>query len=115
MTKQIYERRVAKGFTDKNTKDAYVKGSVYKSDDEVRINELVHAGHLEGEEVKSLVDAQKELSEKADGKVETAVKSDESETADQLKHVGGGYYLLPNGEKVQGKENAEQALAEAGE
>ncbi|WP_053601047.1 hypothetical protein [Bacillus sp. FJAT-18017] len=28
-----------------------------------------------------------------------------------LKHLGGGWYLLPNGEKVQGKEEAEEALA----
>lgn len=28
----------------------------------------------------------------------------------QLKHVGAGYYELPNGEKVRGKEKAEEAL-----
>lgn len=36
---------------------------------------------------------------------------DPGETGD-LKHLGGGYYELPNGEKVKGKENAQVALAE---
>jgi hypothetical protein len=27
-----------------------------------------------------------------------------------IKHVGGGWYLLPNGEKVQGKDEALEAL-----
>jgi hypothetical protein len=29
---------------------------------------------------------------------------------DKMKHVGGGYYELPNGEKVKGKEAAIEAL-----
>jgi hypothetical protein len=29
---------------------------------------------------------------------------------DKLKHVGGGYYELPNGEKIRGKEVAMEAL-----
>ncbi|MFB9330099.1 hypothetical protein ACFFSY_29500 [Paenibacillus aurantiacus] len=29
---------------------------------------------------------------------------------ERLEHVGGGYFLLPNGEKVRGKENALLAL-----
>lgn len=31
---------------------------------------------------------------------------------DQLKHVGGGWFELPNGEKVKGKEEALEALKE---
>jgi len=30
----------------------------------------------------------------------------------KIKHVGGGWYELPNGEKVQGKEEANAALSE---
>ncbi len=30
----------------------------------------------------------------------------------EIKHVGGGWYQLPNGEKVQGKEEAQEALKE---
>ena len=31
------------------------------------------------------------------------------------QHVGGGYYELSNGERVQGKESAEQAESELGD
>lgn len=30
--------------------------------------------------------------------------------APEIKHTGGGWYELPNGQKVQGKEAAEEAL-----
>lgn len=30
----------------------------------------------------------------------------------EIKHTGGGWYELPNGQKVQGKEAAEKALKE---
>lgn len=29
-----------------------------------------------------------------------------------ITHVGGGYYQLPNGERVQGRDDAERRLAE---
>ena len=29
-----------------------------------------------------------------------------------MNHVGGGYYELPNGERIKGKDKAEKALAE---
>jgi hypothetical protein len=32
-------------------------------------------------------------------------ESDEVDVPESASHVGGGWYLLPNGEKVQGKEN----------
>lgn len=34
----------------------------------------------------------------------------ETKPKTELKHVGGGWYELPNGERVQGKEAAEEAL-----
>lgn len=37
--------------------------------------------------------------------------NDDSDLDKDLKHVGGGWYLLPNGEKVQGKDEAVEALA----
>lgn len=58
MSKQTYERKVTKGFTDKNTKKPYPKGSVYKSDDKERINELVKKGNISGDKVKTLKEAQ---------------------------------------------------------
>lgn len=90
----MVERKVIKSFTDKESKNAFYRGSKFKGK-EKRVNELVKAGYLE--------------------KVEATVKKEVVETADQLKSIGGGYYELPNGEKVQGKENALKALAETGE
>lgn len=46
--------------------------------------------------------------------LERAVKP-EGERAIYPKHVGGGWYELPDGSRVQGKEDAEQAIAETGE
>lgn len=67
----------------------YKKGDVYSYGDEDRIAFLVDQGYLE--------------------------EVDQAEVEDDLKHVGGGYYELPNGEKVKGKDEALKALAEAGE
>lgn len=42
-------------------------------------------------------------------RIELALKlklAEPIETAVKPKHVGGGWYELPNGERVQGKENA---------
>ena len=99
MSERIFERKVVKSFTGKKEKQDYIRGHKFKGN-EKRVKELTDAGYLEKVDIP---------------KVEGAVKNVNAETADQLKHVGGGYYELPNGEKVQGKENAEKALAEAGE
>jgi len=36
----------------------------------------------------------------------------EDDSDSDLNHVGGGYYELPNGERIKGKDKAEKALAE---
>lgn len=46
------ERRVIKGFTDKETKEKHPRGSKYNSQDAERVNELVSKGYLSGEESK---------------------------------------------------------------
>ena len=48
MAKQTYERKVLKGFTDKETKKVYPKGAVYQSDNQERINELVKKKFQQG-------------------------------------------------------------------
>ena len=39
------------------------------------------------------------------------IKKDSKDAANYPKHTGGGWYELSNGEKVQGKEDAEEAQA----
>jgi len=42
-----------------------------------------------------------------------SVEPDQEEDQDsELNHVGGGYYELPNGERIKGKDKAEKALAD---
>jgi hypothetical protein len=75
--------RAIEPFIDKNTGKHYESGEVYSSSDPERIDELKKRGFVE-------------FIEKEDG----------------LIHVGGGYYELPNGEKVKGKEKALETLKE---
>jgi hypothetical protein len=42
--------------------------------------------------------------------LELKVEDQGQAPVNELKHVGGGWYLLPNGEKVHGKEAAEGEL-----
>lgn len=52
-----------------------------------------------------------------DGPPESAVEpdavGDATTKADEIRHVGGGWYELPNGERVHGKDAAEAAVAQA--
>lgn len=79
------EYRVKSSFRDKNTDKLYQKGDTYSHEDEKRISFLIEKGFLEG----------------------TSVDDQEG----SIKHTGGGWYELPNGEKIQGKEEALEALA----
>lgn len=83
---------VLKPFIDKDTEDKFGVGSEYYTEDPERIQYLQSWSYL-GEEVEK-----------------TDVNEDPEEGNPQIKHVGGGYYELPNGEKVKGKENALEEL-----
>lgn len=94
MAKQ-YTGTVVEEFQCKLTKEFFPVGSQYVTDDQERIQFLNDAEYVEGA---------------------TEVVSNPDHTAEdddpntEIKHVGGGYYELPNGEKIKGKENAEEAL-----
>lgn len=47
--------------------------------------------------------------------VEQQPEDPQEEPNEGIKHVGGGWYLLPNGEKVQGKDEALAELAKIGD
>lgn len=84
---------VIKPFRDKYTGDLFGKGDEYFTEDEKRAKYLQEWGYI-GKEI------EKENDEESDKEIEN--EDDE----DGIKHVGGGYYELPNGEKVKGKQNA---------
>lgn len=69
--------KVIRPFKDKETGDRMVPGVVWEVIDKERENIALKHGLVEP--------------------IETAVKP---------KHIGGGWYELPSGERVQGKENA---------
>lgn len=81
--------QVTADFTDKVTGEDVLKGDVVEADAE-RAAALRAAGVI-GKEVDP--------------------DSQTSELDERLHHVGGGYYELPNGEKVRGREAAAAALA----
>lgn len=72
---------VKKKFRDRPTLVIYSVGQTYPGDDEDYTQLLLDKGYIE----------------------EVSVESG-------LKHLGAGYYELPNGEKVRGKDKAEEAL-----
>lgn len=77
---------VIKAFIDKNTNIGYSVGDTFESNDSERVSFLQDEGYL--------------------------YKNAEDEDPEGIKHTGGGYYELPNGEKVKGKEAALDALKE---
>lgn len=119
MAEQTYVREVVSaGFRDKQDGEkTYTRQSKFKGTAD-RINELYEKGHLEA----GVTQQQQEAAEQAENiKAEEDKKAEEEQAAAdaekaeleaQLNHTGGGYYELPNGEKVQGKENALKALAD---
>lgn len=85
--------KVLKNFRDKTDNDKLYQrngkdNGVYESKDVKRIEFLVKEGFIE------------------------ASSNDEGGQTSEPVHVGGGYYELPNGEKVKGKEEAIAALKE---
>jgi hypothetical protein len=80
---------VIKPFRDKYTGDLFGKGYEYFTEDEKRAKYLQEWGYI-GKEIEKENDEEIEIENDEDG----------------IKHVGGGYYELPNGEKIKGKQNA---------
>lgn len=90
---------VTTAFKDKYTQKNYLVGSSFESEDQDRISYLQSNGFLSGEPIPETE------SENDDSTSETG-----AEDNPEIKHVGGGYYELPNGEKVKGKEKALETL-----
>jgi hypothetical protein len=84
--------KVITPFNDKDTHDRYGVGSSYETSDENRAIYLQEQGYL--------------------GDVLETSESSTEETNEDIKSLGSGWYELPNGEKVQGKEKADEALKE---
>lgn len=88
---------VIRAFRDKNTKKHYAVGSSFSSEDPDRISFLQEKRFIG-------VVVPIELKDQDPPKEE-----------DGIKHVGGGYYELPNGEKIKGKDKALEELKKLNE
>lgn len=86
---------VVRAFICKLTKIQYAPRSVYEIDDDQRGKYLQSKGYVGPAIEEPPVDT------KPPGAPE-----------DELKHVGGGYYELPDGRRVRGREEALKAMDE---
>ncbi|MGM0864538.1 MAG: hypothetical protein ACQEWF_07695 [Bacillota bacterium] len=102
---------VLRSFTDKDTQKAYYKGNSYPGEkvSKERLEELTTKNNTQKKVLIEVVGP----SNKAD------VENSYGEPADQdgqdgefPKHTGGPWYVLSNGEKIQGKEEAFAAEVE---
>ncbi|PEX50211.1 hypothetical protein COJ42_13655 [Bacillus cereus] len=85
--KKIREFKVITAFCDKFSYVHYSVGESYKTDDQERVEFLQKEGFLA-----------------------TELIGDYKPVVLEVVHVGGGYFELPNGETVRGREAALKAL-----
>lgn len=117
---------VIKKFRDKYTKIRYKIGDIYETED-IKRAEYLQSKNALGEQVDKPAD-KPELrtgtkpeswaeSEPGDVKFDVDPGKEQSiaqhDTIELIKTIGGGWYELPNGTRIQGKENAENAFKNA--
>jgi hypothetical protein len=91
----MFESIVIRPFICKDTKKPYSLRDTYSHEKAARVSHLMDEGFLQKKDLKQEPEADK---------VET--------TELEPEHIGGGYYKLPNGDKVQGKKAALEAMKE---
>ena len=89
--------KVLKNFRDKETGRLYIADNFYSSDDNGRIAFLADEGYIEAKVVSE------------ENNKDSALNAEFNQG---VKHTGGGWYQLPNGEKIQGKDEALIAFEE---
>jgi len=97
---------VIKKFRDKYTKIRYKIGDIYETED-IKRAEYLQSKEAIGEQTDKPED---ELA----GKIESGVEpTDKCNCIELPKHIGGGWYELPDGTRIKGRESAEKALNNA--
>lgn len=102
---------VLRSFTDKDTKEAYYKGNSYPGEkvSKERLEELTTKNNTQKKVLIEVVG----LSNKADVENSFGEPANQDGQDEEFpKHTGGPWYVLSNGEKIQGKEEAFAAEAE---
>ncbi len=117
--------KVIRPFIDKVSNNSYNEGDSYSHEDDERVAFLVEKGFLEGkqdyqrsqeenEEDNPVDDQPPQVNEEDNSgeKPPSQQENEEGEKSEFPKHAGGPNFLLSNGEKVQGKEEALKAQEE---
>jgi hypothetical protein len=86
--------KVIKAFTCKLDHQKYAKGDIYETDDPDRAAFLQKNGRLG-----AMIEAPP-----------VELPANQEPPAQEPKHIGGGWYELPNGERVKGKDEAYAAM-----
>ncbi|WP_017726763.1 hypothetical protein [Halalkalibacterium ligniniphilum] len=95
--------KVVAPFRDKlDSEKEYSVGDFYEHENADRVAFLVERGFLE---------EKSKQPPHGEGKSEGEKDQKTDDPPDELKELGSGWYELPNGEKVQGKDKAMEALA----
>jgi uncharacterized protein YwgA len=128
--------KVISPFRDKYTKKVYRKGDLYSHKQSERIDDLTKRGFIQevtaedngqqenqqsNQEKQQETNQEKQEQQEEKQEQQEANKDQQETTSEQQKpaatakdypkHTGGGWYELSNGEKVQGKEEADKAEA----
>lgn len=100
---------VLKKFRDAETKDIHEKGKILEWA-EKRAEEAEKAlAKWGGRFIKKIEEADEPKDPEVQEEVEDPEEKEVREQSEFPKHTGGGYYELSDGNKVQGKEKAEEA------
>lgn len=102
----MYEGKVVRAFICRHSRRVHNPQDTYRNQDLERMKELAGLGYIQFDGPKT---GQSQDSDPGNGGA--VPNSDAGQDQDpRMKHVGGGYYELPDGTKVQGKEAALEAL-----
>ena len=80
--------KVKKKFRDKDSNELYQPGDNYSTNNEQEEKKLFNAGYIT----------------KQKKQIESATMPDNTEKKADIKHLGGGWYQLPDGRKVRKSE-----------
>ena len=105
----MYEARVIHPFRDKHTKARYTPGDTYRHRSKARMEYLAGLPTPRVE----WPPGSGEVGEPEAGAGEAAPQAGTREETPEPRHVGGGWYELPGGQRVKGKDAALAALGGA--
>lgn len=106
------QQRSAANQGEQQTSQSSEQTQSQSSDNQSSQNSYSDLERKEQELVNQLAEIRKQRESYSTQSNQTSGDESNSDQAFSIRHVGGGWYDLPNGERVQGKENAEARIRE---